>query len=347
MDRENIIISVKSMDDISKIGSDTKYINLCIDNVNMEVIDYFLLHGQKFSYSDTIGDRNGFIYASYDMFKCGENIIDNIVDSMPNNLNDIEKARYIYISLGKILSVDINTMDNKNDVISFGNISTINNIWGSLYKGKITDISISKLFMYLCSRIGIKSELINSGINGHIANKVYLDNSYLVVDLYNDIYNIQGGFVTHYFDKYNNDKNLDKKILYIKDEYTDYYIDSVFDGDHSIEGDTVYEILSRTEKILDINNIGAVELSKIYKDIFDKCCPNYDIKINNFYVYDGFSNRQHFIMISYNGKCYSFNYSRECFTSLDYDMVIDNLNNRKIGLYDDEEFNVMEKGMVL
>lgn len=346
MDRENIIVSVKSMDDISKINRDTKYINVSIDNVNMEVIDYFLLHGQNFSYSDTINDRNGFIYSSYDMFKNGEVILDNIIDNMPSNLNDIQKARYIYISLGKILSVDINTMDSKNDVVSFGNISTINNIWGALYKKKITDISISKLFMYLCSRIGIKSELISSGINGHIANKVYVDSSYLVVDLYSDIYNIQGGFVTRYFDKYNNDKNLDKKVLYIREEYTDYYIDNALGGS-AIEGDFIDEILSRTQKILDINNIGVVELSKIYRDIFDKYTPNYDIKINNFYACDGFSNRQHFIMISYNGKCYSFNYSRECFSSLDHDMIIDNLNSKKIGLYDNEEFNVMEKGMVL
>ncbi len=349
MDKDSVIVSVKSIDDISKINSNTKYINICIDDVKMEVIDYFILHGQNYSYSDTINNRNGFIYVDYSMFKSGEAIIDSIIDGMPINLNDIEKVRYIYISLGRTLSVDINIMNNKNDVISFGNISTINNIWGSLCKGKITDVSISKLFMYLCSRIGIKSELINSSINGHVANKVYIDGGFLVVDLYSDIYNIQGEFITHYFDKFNNNSDMDKKVLYIKDHYMDYYIDKVLKNVDYTNQDIVYEILSLTEKILDINNIGVVELSKIYRGIFDKYCPNYDIKINNFFVYDDLNSRkkEHFIIIGYSDKFYSFNYNRKCFMSIDYDMLYDNLKNKKIGLYNDEDFNIKEKSMVL
>ena len=349
MNSTEVIVNVKDMNDISKITENTKYINICIDDVKIEVIDYFLLHGQKFSYSDTINDRTGFIYVNYDIFKNGENIIDNIIDNMPINLDIIEKVRYIYISLGKILSVDINIMNNKNDVISFGNISTINNIWGSLYKGKITDISISKLFMYLCSRIGIKSELINSSINGHVANKVYIEETFLIVDLYSDIYNIQGGFITHHFDKFNNNIDMDKRVLYVKDHYMDYYIDKVLKKIDYTNQNIVYEILSLTEKVLDITNIGVVELSKIYRRIFDKYCPNYDIKINNFFAYDDINSRkkEHFIIIGYSDKFYSFNYNKKCFMSIDYDMLSDNLKNKRIGLYNDEDFNIIEKSMVL
>ena len=62
MNSTEVIVNVKDMNDISKITENTKYINICIDDVKIEVIDYFLLHGQKFSYSDTINDRTGFIY---------------------------------------------------------------------------------------------------------------------------------------------------------------------------------------------------------------------------------------------------------------------------------------------
>ena len=103
------------------------------------------------------------------MFKNSENIINGIINNIPSNLSNIEKVRYLYIALGKILSADINTMDNKNEKISFSSVSIINNIWGSITNVvRLTSACISKLLMYLCSRIGNKSELINSDINGNI-----------------------------------------------------------------------------------------------------------------------------------------------------------------------------------
>lgn len=341
-----VIVCIKNINDLTKITNDTKYINISIDNCDVEVINYFLLHGQEYSYSDITITKQGFIYASYECFKEAEEKINNILNNMPSNLNTLEKVRYIYISLGCILSRDINLMENKNDTISFGNISLINNIWGALSKGKITDKSISKLFIYLCSRIGIKSELIVSSINGNLANKVYLENSFLIVDLFRDMYNIQGGFSTLYFDKFNNDINMDKRVGYIKDDYVNYYLDKrLKDIDYTSE-DIVYRILSLTEKSVVINKIGTVELGEIYKDIFNKYCPNYDIKINNFYVNNG-NFKDHFIGIIYNDKIYSFNYSRNRFVSVTNDDFISNFKNNKIGIYNDEDFSFGEKGLVL
>ena len=187
MNNTNVIVSVNTMNDISNINNNTKYINLSIDSFNSDVINYFLEYGKGYSYTDTINNKNGFIYATYSMFKNSENIINGIINNIPSNLSNIEKVRYLYIALGKILSADINTMDNKNEKISFSSVSVINNIWGSITSGKTTSACISKLLMYLCSRIGIKSELINSDINGNIGNKIYVDDSCLIVDLYNDL----------------------------------------------------------------------------------------------------------------------------------------------------------------
>ena len=343
----DIIVNIKDMKDIGKITKDTKYINLAIDNVDSDVIDYFLLNGKNYSYSDMINDRNGFIYADFEMFKYGESIIDNIMDSMPLNLSKLEIVRYIYVSLGRRLCVDINTMDDKNEIISFSKISTVNNIWGALSKEKVNDSVISKIFMYICSRIGIKCELISSSIKGSVANKVYLDDSFLVVDLFNDIYNIQGGFTTKYFDKFNDNKSLDKRVGYIKDEYMNYYVDMVFKNFDYTSEKMLYDILDMTSKVININSVGPYELSKIYRDIFDKYASNYDIKINNLFVCEPLEVKEHFVLFSFSDEHYSFNYNRGCFVRVDEDMLGDNIRNNRIGVYDNEDFEVGKKMMAL
>ena len=40
------------------------------------------------------------------------NLVVKIIDNMPSNLTDLEKSRYIYIELGKILEFDESTMRN-------------------------------------------------------------------------------------------------------------------------------------------------------------------------------------------------------------------------------------------
>lgn len=342
-----VIVNVKNMNDINNITFDTKYINISIDNISTDVIDYFLLNGAGYSYSETIDGRNGFIYADYDMFKFGESIIDNILDNMPDGLNKLEMVRYMYLFLGRVLYIDINTMNDKNEMISFSKISMVNNIWGSLSKRKVNDVVVSKIFMYVCSRIGIKCEIVSSSIRGNTANKVYLDDSFLIVDLFNDIHNIQGGFCTKYFDKYNDNREMDKKLSYIKDDYMDYYIDSIFKNFDYAKDDILYEMLSLTNKVIDASNIGPYELFKIYRSIFDRYVPNYGIKINNLFVCNGLDNREHFILFSYNENYYSYNYNKRCFTKVDDKIIYDSIKTNKIGIYDDEDFMKEEKRVLL
>ena len=234
MNSTDVIVSINSMNDIENITDNTKYINLSINNVDVNVIDYFLLHGQNYMYTDTI--------------------------------------------------------DNKNDVISFGSISTINNIWGALSTGKITNISLSKIFMYICSRIGINGEIINNSIKGNIANKINIKDDFIVVDL-------------------------------------------------------VYKILSLTENIINAYMIGTYELGEVYKYIFSKYCPNYDVRINNFYIFDG--NREHFIVVNYNNKYYSYNYNKKKFIEVEYKDIYSNFENKKIGLYNNEDFLFNKEGVVV
>lgn len=346
MNSNSIIINIKSKEDVNNITADTKYINLSIDNINTEIIDYFLLNGKDYSYADTINCRNGFIYADYETFKLGESVIDNIIDNMPNHLNELEKVRYIYISLGKIISSDINTIEDKNDIISFNKISVINNIWGSLSKGKVCDSVTSKMFMYLCTRIGIKCEIINSSIKGNIANKVYIDDTFLIVDLFNDIHNIQGGFCTCFFDKYNDNKEMDRKILYIDEEYTEYYLSNILSEMDYTQDDILFQTLTLTNGIINVSNIGVTELFKIYRNIFDKYMPNCDIKINNFFIYRNFYNKEHFLVFNYKNNYYCFNYNRKCFINIEENVFFDNIKKKKIGIYNEEDFDFREKRVI-
>ena len=113
----NSIVSINKEEDITKITKETKYINIPIDKVESNINNYFLVNGVDYSYSESINGKNGFIYIDYNMFKNGELLIDSIIKSIPNNLSDIEKIRYIYITLGKVLNIDINTISSKNSSI--------------------------------------------------------------------------------------------------------------------------------------------------------------------------------------------------------------------------------------
>ena len=346
MNKTNAIVTISNIKDIEKIDENTKYINISIDNIDINVIDYFLLNGKDYLYSESINKINGFIYVDYNTFSNGEKLITNIIDAMPNNLNTIEKVRYLYITIGKLLCSDINTMEDKNEKVLFSNISTINNIWGSLNTRKTSNISASKIFMYICSRIGIKVELVNSSFNS-IGNKVYVsEKNYVVVDLYSDLPYIQGHFITKNFDKYNNDKKLDIKIGYIDDEYNNYYLDEMLNNINSLDNDVIDTILSLSEKVLNIDIIGPLELSTIYKNIFNRYIPNYDIRINNFYIND-LTNKKHFIVINYGDNYYSYNYTKHKFIKVSYDEIYNNLENHMIGLYLDENFIINKKEAVL
>lgn len=340
----NSIECIHDINDINKLSKDIKYINLSIDNPNIEVIDYFLINGKDYSYTGTINDKSGYIYVDYDMFKEGEKIIDNIIDNMPSNLSNIEKVRYLYIALGRNVCFDINTLSNKNEVVSLSDITYINNIWGALSKRYVTKASLVKIFVYLCSRVCIKCEIVSNSINGNLSNKVYIDNTYIVVDLASDLANIKGGFITEHFDNLNNDKDIDKKILYIKENYADYYFDKIFKEINYTSDNLLYEILEITDKVILVDNIGSYELLNIYKKIFNKYCSDYNIMINNFYI-NNKEEKEHFLVFSYNKEYYSYNYSKRHFIRLEYDYLIENIKNKKIGLYLGEEFNLL-KGRV-
>lgn len=333
--KDNIIVKIDNMGSIDNITSDTRYINIDMSKCNDKVIDYFINNGSDYLYADTINNINGFIYAPYDVFMSSEKIIKNVLNDKIKKFNKMELVRYLYISLGRIVNTSIE--DNY--------LSDINNIWTALDKKTVNNASVCKIFSYLLKRVNIKSELINNDIKGNMAIKVKVDGKTLILDLYNDIYNIQGGFKTKFFDKYNDDKVMDKKVSYISDEYMDYYLDEMLSDIN--ENNVLEDILYRTQDMFDFNSIGTYELSKIYSDIFNKYARGYDIRISNLFVYDKKMGREHFLVFSLDDKLYSYNYNKGCFISVNSDILLSNFYDNKIGFYSEEDYIFGEKGMVM
>jgi len=346
MNKDSIIVDVKSMLDLKKINNNTKYINICIDNPDSNIIAFLIENGNNYSYSDLIDNKRGYIYTTYDTFVKAEDIINNIIANMPSSLSLLEKAKYLYIKLGKLLGYDINCLPEKNDSFNFAMINTINNVWGSIASSKATNISFCKSYLYLCSKVGISSSIIMTSENGHLCNKLSIDDKEIIVDLTRDIPYIQAGFRTKYFDHFNNDLSLDKKISYVN-EYSEDKIDNVLsDIDYNSE-DVVLNILNKTEDIIKVSDIKPIELGVIYNDIFNKYCMGYDIYINNLYLNDIYNNKDHFILISYNSKHYSYNYKKNSFIEVKDRDLINNIDNNRIGIYLNEDIPMTNKIEIL
>ena len=103
----SLIVHIKKLSDISLITPNTKYINIDITNYDHDIITYFIENGSEYLYSEIIDNHPGYIYVNYDEFIEAETIIDLLYANMPDNLTSLEMARYIYISLGKIVSFDM------------------------------------------------------------------------------------------------------------------------------------------------------------------------------------------------------------------------------------------------
>ena len=116
----SLVCSVSKLEDIKKINKSTKYINLLLDNG--EVVSDFIENVKNYSYAESVNELNGYIYVDYETFIMGETRVKSIIEDMPLGLNPLEKLRYVYIKLGKIMSYDINVILEKNETFIFNNL---------------------------------------------------------------------------------------------------------------------------------------------------------------------------------------------------------------------------------
>lgn len=330
MEDSKVMYDVVSLSDCKKLDKNVKYVTVDIKNINVDVISYLVNNGENLYFTDRIDSECGYVYVDYATFVKGQSVVDEIVNSVNKNFNNLEIARYLYISLGKVVGYDINVTLDKNEFFSLNSIKSVNNIWASLSCGKTSSKVLAKCYLYLCSIFGIVCDIIVSK-DGRFVNRLIIDDNSFVVDLSMDIYLIQGGFETKSF---SNIIDVDKKIKYIKKDYNNIVIDKVLSSIDYMEENMVYDILLKTQRILRVNDIKSVELGLIYRNLFDKYCPNYDVGINNLYINN--EEKSHFILISYGDKHYTYNYDLKCFVFIDNNNLIRNLNNNNICLYMNE-----------
>ena len=332
-----IILDINTMEDIKMLKKtpSIKYINLNITSPNLEVIYYLLEHGQNYSYAEKIDDIRGYIYVPYEIFKKSGMFILDVINSIPSNLNKLEIARYFYITIGKNIGYDINTITEKNETFNLEMINTINNIWGSIYHTKGTNLSFTKLYLYLCKIMKIDCKLTAID-NNYYKNILTINNRNIEVDLTKDIPFIQAGFKTRNFTGYDDNLEIDKKIFYIKDNYCEVKLNEILKKIDYNSPDIFNTILLVTGKIIEVSNLKPIELGIIYEYIFNKYFPNYKITINNLYITSTNNQKEHFILISYENELYSYNYSKNNFVKISSEDIIRNIEEQKIGIYQNE-----------
>ena len=269
-DSQAIVMNITCMDDIKRLNKNNniKYINLDINEPDLEVIYYLIENGNKYSYAEKIDDKKGYIYVSHDIFKQAELFILEIINKIHINLSELEIARYLYITIGKNIGYDINILPDKNETFSLKNISIINNLWGSIYYGKGTNTSLTKLYNYLCRFMNIDSKIMTTSKLGYQKNLLTIQNRTMMVDITQDIPYIQANFKTKNFLGFDDNLDLDKKIGYIKDNYSETKIEKVLRNLDYNEDIIVSKILEQTSKIINIKNIRPIELGMIYENIF-------------------------------------------------------------------------------
>ena len=331
-------MNIRTMEDIERLKNtpSIKYINLDIMNPCLEVIYYLLENGGNYSYSDLSEDIKGYIYVSYDIFKQSQNFILDVIKNIPVSLSELEIARFLYITIGKNIGYDINILPDKNETFNLQNISTINNLWGSLYYGKGTNHALSKLYLFLCRIMNINCKIMTTSQLGYQKNIITIKNRELTTDITQDIPFIQANFKTKNFTGYNDNLLLDKKIAYLSDDYNDNKLEKVLSNLDYSSKNIFQTILNETANIIQAINLKPIELKIIFEEVFNKYCPNDKITMNNLYINNN-NKKEHFLLINFSQKYYSFNYTRNSFVEIPKEELIKNLENKKIGLYLNEK----------
>lgn len=208
-----------------------------------------------------------------------ESFIQNII-FQTQDYSELEKVRYVYIMLGKIMSFDTQ--------FSYGNEKTRNNIYtmchndekslNSYFENKVGICkSIAYLFAYILKKMNICVKVIiekeEDIIYQHVTNIVVLQNGiHLELDLQHDLKNIQVNMKTQHFGNGEIDeeqlKKIDKKIGYIKEnsDYTEnyfYMLQKALNNQVNFQ-EKIKFILSNVNVYADTKNMGYVERKHYY-----------------------------------------------------------------------------------
>ena len=198
--------------------------------------------------------------------------------------NNIEKLRYIYFYIWKIISFYTNFiyLTNKKKSYIYDNIIYDKERLDQDFEKRIIICkSLAYIMKYILNKVGIKTEINIDYYENisykHVNNIVTLDDEKYIIDLQQDLKNIQIHSTTEYFliDKFeyqtiskNQLKKIDEKIGYISDdnpyieEYL-YIIKKSLNENLKIE-EKIEKILYLLNNYINTNNMGYYEIRSSY-----------------------------------------------------------------------------------
>lgn len=213
--------------------------------------------------------------------KLYKNAIKRIINNMPKSLSDIEKARYMYVNLGKLFTYDENywysnsKISNKIYKKSLSSPIDLNDLH---FESKTKDIciNINKTYNKLLNIYGIKTQEVMSFINdGHISTMFFIGNKRYFCDLQSDLKFIQLKLKTHNFacdgpNTLTKDelKRIDTKIGYsnIGEKFEDKLLNDLKSNlnNYTNLGDKMLEIFKAVLKMPGHSELEYSELQALY-----------------------------------------------------------------------------------
>lgn len=238
-----------------------------------------------------------------------KDLIEEIIQNMPEGLTKLEQARYIYIKLGRQMTFDTRYY--------YGNASTRKRVYKEAQvarnnpqrlrnKRTIICVTLSQIYKNALKQIGIDCDIIPCGVgrDKHVLPIVYLDDEIhgkikIRADLQQDLEAIQMGMSTVEFGNitlYEREydiiseselKRIDKKIGYIKDNYRDTDIRKARKEVREMNAnESLRYILQNPKLYANANFNGQVERRKYYRILLDTLIPHYtDKKVYMFTCY--------------------------------------------------------------
>ena len=266
-----------------------------------------------------------------------KNEISNIINNIPE-VGPLEKVRWIYIKLGKILSFDYKNINYKNEI-------DLNN---SIIEKYETCTQISFLLNEILNSIdsNIKSSIVERKIpfhsydQEHVANLVEINEKKYLLDLTLDLYRIHFGLSTLEFGYSNYEDSdiiskqecldIDKRLGLVDEDYIDIQLDSIINEiaftdfkDVPFEEEIKYK-LDKIKPILDLNDTYSESNQFIYNVVLDnilKCQTIRTIIRNN-------NNQKYVYIFKRNSQIlwYLFDESNNFYKS-NQNEILDLLNN--------------------
>ena len=208
--------------------------------------------------------------------------IEKIIKDMPENLSDLEKAKYLYMEIGKVLSYNLEfkyCQDYRFQEDIYGEEISIEDIEKGDYQNKIIIVcsQAGKIIQEALERVNIKSHLFGYEPRecSHIDVVANIDGKNYCLDIALDLANIQKGFQTTGFAlknklydgtkcdtlKKEEIKQIDEKLGYCKDGM---YMDDVINmiKKEINDSENIHEFMRKENP--ELNNV------KITKDMILK-----------------------------------------------------------------------------